>query len=189
MNLQAFFSENLSGERGRWVALGAISVLVIFLCYSLVTSVIEFLPKKQVDMPRDSAGQPTTQPVQNGATRPQVSLTELHIFGEYLAEPAPGSVDDAPTTTLQLKLVGVFSASEDENATAVIEASGRAQAYSVGASVPGGANVHSIMPDRVILDINGRLEALPLEKEGLEQGQLPDGQLSNQKPSFSRIEE
>jgi general secretion pathway protein C len=46
----------------------------------------------------------------------------------------------------------------------IAEASGREKPYATGDDVPGGATLHSIEEDRVILERNGRFETLKLER-------------------------
>jgi len=98
------------------------------------------------------------------------SVASLHLFGEA------GKVEtvisdapiDAPKTTLKLVLRGIFSHSDQNLAMAIIaDAGGKEKLYRVGAEVPGGAKVHKIYPDKVILERNGQLEALELPRDDL----------------------
>jgi len=95
-----------------------------------------------------------------------LSITELtgrHLFGTSLVQ--PGGAINAPETTLNLTLRGIF-AIDNARALAII-ASGDAneQPYKVGDSLPGGALVREIAPDKVILERGGRFETLTLPKE------------------------
>lgn len=49
----------------------------------------------------------------------------------------------------------------------IADAGGKEKLYRNGASVPGGATVHTIYPDRVILERSGRFETLNLPRDGL----------------------
>lgn len=105
----------------------------------------------------------------------QISLqnvVNLHLFGE--AQMADAEVTDAPIdapkTSLNLVLRGVFSDSDPDKALAIIaDGGGKEHLYGVGDQVPGGAVVHAIYPDRVILQRNGQLETLLLPRD-----ELPD---------------
>src|SRR5690606_3121096 len=45
---------------------------------------------------------------------------------------------------------------------------GRERVYAIGASLPGGATVHRVLPDRVLLDRRGTLETLRLPRESVQ---------------------
>ncbi len=109
-----------------------------------------------------------------GAPRPEAldvgPLLAAKLFGEPAADgPAPVAASDlldAPDTNLQLTLRGVFAAGEVTESRALIEpANGDLSPYAVGAEIPGGAKVHSIHADRVLLERGGRLETLRLDRD------------------------
>ena len=95
-------------------------------------------------------------------------LASLHLFGESetVKERAPIETVNAPTTRLRLTLRGVFSSGDAEKAMAIIaDSSNKELPYRVGDSVPGGATIKQIAPDRVLLERSGRLETLLLPSE------------------------
>ena len=68
---------------------------------------------------------------------------------------------EAPKTRLQLELKGVVAADRHEDAGAIILAKGRNEDYfSVGDDIHGQATLIEVYADRVILNSNGRREAL-----------------------------
>jgi general secretion pathway protein C len=89
-----------------------------------------------------------------------------HLFGAVGASArpagAPGIEAQARDTALDLQLLGVASASAPALARAIIMAEGRQQQYAIGEQLPGGGKVilRKVLPDRVILDNNGRYETL-----------------------------
>ena len=96
------------------------------------------------------------------------ALVAAHLFGKAdvaapNAEPDPV---DAPDTTLNLELKGIFASKLDGESRALI-ASGRSEekAYAVGDEITRGTDIYEIYADRVILDRGGRLETLRLEKD------------------------
>lgn len=98
------------------------------------------------------------------------SVVNLHLFGEAQQNEAPlaDAPIDAPKTNLKLVLRGVFSHSEQDKAMAIIaDAAGKEKLYRVGGQVPGGAAIHNIYPDRVILQRNGQFETLELPRDEL----------------------
>lgn len=100
-----------------------------------------------------------------------LQVASLHLFGDATAVPveqaqAPIS---APETALNLTLKGLIAVDQQEQALAIIaQGRGDEQAYRVGDSVPGGAELHEILADRVILKRGGRFETLTLPKERME---------------------
>ncbi len=96
------------------------------------------------------------------------ALLSAHLFGEATEgqAPPPTEVIDAPDTRLNLSLRATVAASDPHYAHAIIaDGSGKEQAYFLNEAVPGGAKLHQVLPDRVILDRGGILEALRLPKD------------------------
>lgn len=93
------------------------------------------------------------------------ALTSAHLFGT--AEKAPTAVKTAPETRLNLVLRGVLAAESPNYASAIIASgkNGKEEFYGIGDSVPGGAKLHEVHPEHVILDRKGQLETLKLTKE------------------------
>ena len=90
-------------------------------------------------------------------------VTSANLFGN----PAPKKVvQNAPKTTLNLKLQGILAATDNTVARAIITSgSKKAELYSVGESIQGaGASVKEIREYEVLLNRNGATESLPLEK-------------------------
>lgn len=101
-------------------------------------------------------------------------ISNFNLFGKHepkkiAVEPVKPAV--VPETKLNLKLRGVFS-SKDKNAARAIIADSRGDedSYRIGASLPGGATLSEIHPDRVILEHNGRFETLKLPVDVADSG-------------------
>ena len=95
------------------------------------------------------------------------NIVSAHLFGEAGAEPLEpqGNVIDAPETRLNLKLRGTIAAGDEKYAHAIIgDGKGEDGVYFIKDSVPGGAVLHEIYPDRVILNRAGALETLRLPR-------------------------
>ncbi|MBN8445973.1 MAG: type II secretion system protein GspC [Gammaproteobacteria bacterium] len=96
------------------------------------------------------------------------------LFGQYQekATEVVQTVTDAPQTTLNLKLTGVVATGKTpEQGTAIIENNGVEQVYAIDEQIDGsGAVLKQVIEDRVILQVNGRMETLMLD--GLEYQQL-----------------
>ena len=93
------------------------------------------------------------------------------------APPPPQDLEDVPETQLNLKLKGTIAASVDQESMAIIaEGNGDEKVYEIGDAIPGGASIHAIRLDRVILERAGRLEELRLAAvEGRLEAELAAG--------------
>lgn len=107
-----------------------------------------------------------------GNARSTVSLATVssaHLFGEASTKPVAQGPIDAPDTRLRLVLHGVFASGNPAESMAIIsEVSGKDKSYSKGDALPGGATLHEIYPDRVILSRGGKLETLRLIRKSAE---------------------
>jgi general secretion pathway protein C len=93
------------------------------------------------------------------------------IFGSRVATKTGAPAGDAPETSLNLKLKGIFASHDAESSRALIaDAAGKEKPYAVGDDVPGGATLHEIREDRVILERSGRFETLKLERGPTREG-------------------
>lgn len=95
------------------------------------------------------------------------AIVSSHLFGAAQAD-APAAVDaaNAPQTSMPLVLTGIIAAEDPSMGLAIIGQSPTStKVYAVGDPVPGGAKLHSVHNDRVLLDRNGRVEALVLPRQ------------------------
>jgi general secretion pathway protein C len=95
------------------------------------------------------------------------AITNAHLFGTPPVEAAtPQDAANAPQTSMPLVLTGIIAADDPRNGLAILgENANAAKVYAVGDSVPGGAKLHSVMNDRVVIDRNGKLESLVLPRQ------------------------
>jgi general secretion pathway protein C len=92
------------------------------------------------------------------------AITNAHLFGA--APVATQSEANAPQTSMPLVLTGIIAANDPQNGLAILGQSAQtAKVHAVGDSVPGGARLHSVYIDRVIIDRNGQLESLVLPRQ------------------------
>jgi len=91
------------------------------------------------------------------------SVVSAHLFG--IAAPDPNAQDpaNAPQSTANLVLAGTIATQDPKRGVAIISDGGPAKVYSVGENV-GGATLHSVYLDHVILDRGGVLETLTLPR-------------------------
>ena len=105
-------------------------------------------------------------PMPNTASRPAVNpavelaaIVNAHLFGNA----AVANSENAPNTTMPLILAGVLADPDPSKGQAIIGATATsAKVYAVGAMISGGARLHSIYSDRVLIERNGGLETLKL---------------------------
>ena len=83
----------------------------------------------------------------------------------------PGAADgagcrNAPQTSMPLVLTGIIAGKDPKNGLAILgQTRTAAKVYAVGDNVPGGAKLHSVYSDRVVLDRDGQLESLVLPRQ------------------------
>jgi general secretion pathway protein C len=109
---------------------------------------------------------PEVMPTRGGPTmaRPAIDLQTVvsaHLFGVAVAEPVNGDPANAPNSTSNLVLAGTIATQDPKRGVAIISDGGPSKVYAVGDGV-GGATLHSVYLDRVLLDRGGSLETLLL---------------------------
>jgi len=96
-----------------------------------------------------------------GHTLDLAAITNAHLFGAAPLAAQDGA--NAPQTTIPLVLTGTIAGNDPQNGLAILgQTAQTAKVYAVGDNVPGGAKLHSVYSDRVVIDRNGQLESLAL---------------------------
>jgi len=95
------------------------------------------------------------------------AVTNSHLFGAApAAAPVQANDANAPKSSMPLVLTGIIAANDPKAGLAILgESSSAAKVYAVGDNVPGGARVHAVYEDRVLLERGGSLEALVLPRQ------------------------
>jgi general secretion pathway protein C len=100
-----------------------------------------------------------------------VAITNAHLFGA--APPPKQDGANAPQTSIPLVLTGTIAGNDPQNGLAILgQTAQTAKVYAVGDNVPGGAKLHSVYSDRVVIDRGGQLESLALPRQ-LNAGNAP----------------
>jgi len=90
------------------------------------------------------------------------AITNTHLFGVAPVSAGAGNAN-APQTNMPLVLTGVIAANDPGGGLAILGPSAAAtQVYAVGDNIPGGARLHAVLSDHVLLERDGRIEALAL---------------------------
>jgi general secretion pathway protein C len=150
-----------------WVSL----IFVILIAYYLarITWMLYPASDETLWVPPQSIATGQAVARQGAADERYDAVIAAHLFGiaaESGAATAPIETEDAPDTRLNLKLRATVATTETEIAHAIIaDVSGNEKVYFMKDSLPGGATLHRVHTDRVILNRGGVLEALRLPKE------------------------
>lgn len=109
------------------------------------------------------------QPMTINTTNQQVALIEklpeLHVFGKPVAK-----VSDVPISSLEFHVTGIAKVMEHANSSkAYISVSNQSsKVFHVGDTVSFGVRLYDVTDDAVVLENNGKLEKLPLQRNKLE---------------------
>src|SRR2546430_8136376 len=112
---------------------------------------------------RSGAGAPARHAPVRSRLVDLAAITNAHLFGAAPALNQEGA--NAPQTSMPLVLTGIIAGNDPQNGLAILGQSAQtAKVYAVGDGVPGGAKLHSVYNDRVVIDRGGRLESLSLPR-------------------------
>jgi general secretion pathway protein C len=118
------------------------------------------------------------------------SITNAHLFGTANDAAKGINAADAPQTSMALVLTGIIAGKNPRVGFAILgENATAAKVHAVGDNVPGGAKLHSVYSDRVLLDRNGRLESLSLPHQGtgILGANAVQAAVPTQNPAFDRV--
>lgn len=96
------------------------------------------------------------------------AISGSHLFGTVEITPTRNATT-AQQTSMPLVLTGIFASTDPRGGLAMLGPTATStKVYAVGDNVPGGAKLHSVLVDRVVLDRNGVLEylAMPRQPQG-----------------------
>jgi len=142
-------------------------VLLLLLLRSLVELAGSFFEDEETEVVSRHSQQTAMRSNNKIASSSLNQVVQYHLFGDAATKPAVSQqkVINAPDTRLQLVLQGVFASTNKEKALAIIATKkGKGKAYRIGGKVTGGAELHAVYVDRVILKRDGKLETLRLLK-------------------------
>jgi general secretion pathway protein C len=109
----------------------------------------------------------TPPPASRSQSVDVAAIANAHLFGEPAIVAAQGQdAANAPQSSLPLVLVGIIAADDPQNGLAILgENAAGAKVYAVGDNVPGGAKLHGVYSDKVVIDRGGVLESLLLPRQ------------------------
>ena len=146
-----------------WVSAG----LVLLLAWQAVQLTWTALGARPAPAPAGAGPAAGAPPPPSTAAVDVERIVNAHLFG---VAGAPAAADADPNavaaTRLNLVLAGTIAHADPKRGYAILgESAAGARVYAVGKTVAGGAKLHAVYPDRVILDRGGKLESLLLPKQ------------------------
>lgn len=143
-----------------WLLLLPLAVLCLWLSLRLLATLLDAGARDE-PMTGTAAAAPEPRSLSRG------SLAGWHLFGSVLTPvDHRRPVDDLPDSSLDLTVAGILAGDGSDAGFALIaDASGQQQVYRAGDTLPGGARVQQIHPDRVVVRHDGRDENLRLPWE------------------------
>jgi general secretion pathway protein C len=108
------------------------------------------------------------------------AITNAHLFGSAPVAAPAGDPRDAPHSTIPLVLSGIISAEDPQNGLAILgQTATSTKVFAVGDNLPGGAKLHLVYNDRVVIDRGGALETLFLPRQVATGGAPPSATVLN----------
>src|SRR5271170_5724841 len=92
------------------------------------------------------------------------SVISAHLFGIPAVSSASQDPANAPQSSANLVLAGTIATQDPKHGVAIVGDGGPSKVYSVGDRI-GGASLHSVYMDRIILDRDGTLETVMLPRQ------------------------
>ncbi len=94
------------------------------------------------------------------------AITNSHLFGTAPVTAVAQDAANAPQTSMPLVLTGIMATDDPQNGLAILgQTAQTTKVFAVGDNVPGGAKLHSVYNDRVVIDRGGHLETLVLPRQ------------------------
>jgi len=117
------------------------------------------------------------------------AITNAHLYGSAPVLASSQDPSSAPQSTLPLVLTGIISADDPQNGLAILgQTAVSAKVFAVGDNVPGGAKLHSVYSDYVVIDRGGHLEKLMLPRQVAPGGAPPSAAaLTTESPVADRM--
>ena len=141
------------------------AVLIVVVAWQAARFTWALLPQQQqaISIPPTATA---TMPTRSNNVQ---QIADAHLFGVATAEePSAADLANAPQTSMSLVLSGTIASEDPEKGFAFIgESAAAAKFIKVGELVGGGAKLHSVFVDKVILDRGGRLESLNMPRNNL----------------------
>ena len=147
----------LQGNGPRLVSM----ILAVLIAVELARIAISLLSGGPVKSPQPVLSNVAPRSQHAGIDVP--SVVSAHLFGVAAVDPGAQDPANAPQSTANLVLAGTIATQDPKRGVAIISDGGASKVYAVGDRI-GGASLHSVYLDHVILDRGGALETLLLPR-------------------------
>ena len=144
---------------------------VVMLAYQLSITVWQVIPLPELDTSNPLALAPARQlEIQEPSVRQKTAqIASKHLFGQVIKEKAvvaaPVQVQDAPESTLNYKVRGIYYSVEKALSSVILQKdSNNTNFYRLGEEIDNGIYIEQINFDYILVSRQGRLEKLLLEK-------------------------
>jgi general secretion pathway protein C len=137
-------------------------VLAVLIAVELARIAISLLSGGPVRSPQPVLSNAAPRSPHAGIDVPAV--VSAHLFGVAAVDPGAQDPANAPQSTANLVLAGTIATQDPKRGVAIISDGGASKVYAVGDRI-GGASLHSVYLDHVILDRGGALETLLLPRQ------------------------
>jgi general secretion pathway protein C len=153
-------------QHSRRLAMSTNVLLVILMSLSVGNTALFFVRNLDDDTIRPSPAHASNVAPGN---RERIDLAALDLFGRSEAVDEP-QVVDAPATSLNLELQGVFTAEDPEESTAIVaERNKTGELFQIGDRLPGNAILNAVFDDHILIKRGNRLEKLMFSDTPLRQ--------------------
>lgn len=150
----------------RPAALAVNGLLAAGIVWTLAQTALLYWPSDPDSRTTDSARQPPSVAAAGDRGRGSGDIAQWHLFGQPPPQTPVQVPVSAPETQLELSLRGTLASQNPQRARAIIATpKGDEDHYAVGDTLPGGAEIRAIHPDRVVLMREGQYETLKLPRE------------------------
>lgn len=142
-----------------------LAIIASLLAYQLAILTWAFVPDQKPAL----LWKPVASNKQQKGSQVNTSqLQQQHLFGVKAKEAKPvvpkTTIDNAPKTRLNLKLVGVVAATNPKNSSVIIDQKGKQSSYFMDSKIDGtSAVITQIYQDRIILKVGGGYQTLMLD--------------------------
>lgn len=169
---------NLFQQYNKPLATAASFILVILMSISLANGALFFIEQSnQADVIAGNVSTPR-------APAKVLDTSQIRdLFGRFQSTAVAPTVD-APKTTLNLELQGIFTADNPEDSTAIVAQRGQnGELYRIGDRLPGNATLEAVLNDHILIKRGSRTEKLPFSDSligaGFSQTQTEPASLGN----------
>lgn len=141
------------------------AVLIILMAITLANGVVFFIEHMDQGEVIDN------RPGNVGQVAKTLDTSQIRdLFGKYQDTAAPQSID-APKTTLNLELQGIFTAELAAESTAIVAQRGKSgELYRIGDRLPGNATLEAVFDDHILIKRGARTEKLPFSDSAISAG-------------------